>query len=29
MVEELVGKITNFVMKKNFDSNADENAPQQ
>ena len=29
MVEELVRKVTDFVMKKNFDSKADDNAPQQ
>ena len=29
MVEELVGKITNFVMKKNFNSNSDQNTPEK
>ena len=29
VVEELVGKITNFVMKKNFDENSDQNTPEK
>ena len=29
MVEELVGKVTNFVMKKNFDENSDQNTPEK
>ena len=29
MVEELVGKVTNFVMKKNFDSNSDQSTPEK
>ena len=29
MVEELVRKITDFVMKKNFDSNSYQNTPEK
>jgi hypothetical protein len=29
MVEEFVGKVTDFKMKKNFDSNPDKNAPEK
>ena len=29
MVEELVGKVTNYVMKKNFDSNSDQSTPEK
>ena len=29
MVEELVRKVTNFVMKKNFDENSDQNTPEK
>ena len=29
MVEELVRKVTNFVMKKNFDENSDQSTPEK
>jgi hypothetical protein len=29
VVEEFVGKVTDFKMKKNFESNADKNVPKK